>query len=292
VHAVGNVVSKVGPWVGVIVHGLQSIVSMIPGVGTVVSDVLATAESAFDELSAIVGGNPLEGAIKAAYNYATATVPGASAIRFVLDPVVNMMLSLVLKKEPVESAIMQGILADVPDSPKIGPLTPRSVASTLGHLIVSHLGVRQSKPGTKPSKPAPLSAAQGGITKGAPIVVHPNPAVHAQVIAKSHATGAAVPSKKAPVLQRPAIAKATAPPTPPPKPAAKPLPIAKPPGVPHAAAPAHPSSPPHPAAMPAPALVMPPAPAASAPPRPGMPAGATHWHCQPLPGGQWACAWQ
>lgn len=61
----------------------------------------------------------------------------------------------------------------------------------------------------------------------------------------------------------------------------------KPPGVAHAAMPVHPSIEPHPTAAQAPALVMPPAAA-----RPGIPPGATHWHCQPLPGGQWACSWQ
>ena len=60
----------------------------------------------------------------------------------------------------------------------------------------------------------------------------------------------------------------------------------KPIGVAHAATPVSPAIPPHPTAAPAPALQMPPS------SKPGIPPGATHWHCQPLPGGQWACSWQ
>lgn len=299
VHAVSNVVAKVGPWVGTILHGIQSIVSVIPGLGTVVSDVLATAESAYDELAAIAGGNPLEGALKAAYNYATATVPGAAAIRFVTDPVVNTLLSIATKKEPIESALMNGILSDVPASPAIGPLSPRSVVASLGHLIVSHLGVKQSPPGAKAIRPAPMTPAQGGIAPGQPIVVHPSPAVHAQVLAKSAAVGAQTPHKLVKMTTRPAVtaAKAAAPagapppvaaPAPAPAPvmpsatAAAALPV-KPLGVAHAAAPAFPGTPPHPTAQQAPAL---------APAKPGAAPGSQLWRCAPLPGGEWACSWQ
>jgi hypothetical protein len=59
----------------------------------------------------------------------------------------------------------------------------------------------------------------------------------------------------------------------------------KPPGAAHAATAVHAAVAPHPTAASAPA-VTPPA------RRPGMPAGTTHWHCAPLPGGQWACSWQ
>ena len=308
VHAVGKVVSKIGPWVGTIVHGLQAIVSLIPGIGTVVSDVLATAESAFDELSAIVGGNPIEGAIKAAYNYATSTVPGAAAIRFVLDPVVNTLLALAFKKEPVESAILNGVLSDVPNSPQIGPLTPRSVASTLAHLIVSHLGVKKTPPGAHPPKPAPLPPSAGGIVRGAPIVIHPDPRVHQAVLAKSHAVGRQTPHKLVvnfhgrrdvfTALKQPPHPAMPPRPSPPPKrvplrlvrphphaPPTHPALVSKPMGLAHAAAPAHPASPPHPTAQQAPAL----APAARGP---GLPPGSSYWRCLPMPNNEWACSWQ
>jgi hypothetical protein len=296
VHAVKDVVAKVGPWAGMIIHGLQTIVSLIPGIGTVVSDVLATAESAFDELSAVLSGNILEGAIKVAYNYATATVPGAAAIRFILDPVVNTLLELAFHKEPVEDAIMNGVLKSVPDKPQVGPINPRSIAQTLAHLIVSHLGVKKTPPGQKPKAPPPLPAGHA-IMPGQPISI-PNlhPDVHAAIAAKAHAVGKATPSKLVKPVARTAVATAKATPTaaqlasliPRPMPAVPKAVAVKPPGAAHAAMPAHPSTPAHPTAAPAPALALPPGPSR----QPGMPAGASHWHCQPLPGGQWACSWK
>lgn len=255
VSDVSKVVNAV-PW-GEILHDVQAVVSAVPGLGTAVSEVLAAAESAIDFLSE----GPLVAGIKAAYNFALAAVPGASALRTVLDPVVNTAIGMVKSKQPVESAVLDGLLANVPDAPGFGPITPRSVVSTIAHFIVSHLGVKKTPgyvPKSKPSTAAPphpaLKAPPPKVTKPpyVPPVMHIPPG-HPMAPAK--------------------------PPAPPPKV----VPLKAPPAVAHAAMPVHPSIPPHPTAAPAPSLVMPPTPAA--PPK-------TTWHCAPLPNGHWACAWQ
>ena len=194
VSDVGKVVSTVakaaGPWVGTIIHGIQAAVSVIPGLGTAVSDVIAAAETAYEAAVALAHGNVFEAAIHGAYNFATGTIPGASALRPILDPVVNALIGLTVKKEPIEAAVLDGLLSQVPDSPKIGPLSPRSIAASIGHLIVSHLGVKQSK-----GSPPPKSVA----AKPMPAAVHPllNIPLHAPVVVKAKA-----PAK--PMLVRPA----------------------------------------------------------------------------------------
>lgn len=240
--AVGKGLSAV-PW-GDILHGVQAAISVVPGLGTAVSDVVAAAETAYESAAALLHGNPLEAGIHAAYNFATASIPGASAIRPVLDPVVNSLINMTAGKQPIESSVLDGLLASVPDAPKIGPISPRSVAASLAHLVVSHLGVKKTPGHTPASTPS--------------AVVHP-------AVVKVHA-----PHKPAPTVH----------PLPPAH-VVKPMAL-KPAGVAHAATPAHPAAPPHPTAMAAPSLT------------PSRPAGTpgTTWHCQPLPGGHWACAWQ
>jgi hypothetical protein len=248
VSAVSNVAqsvtSAVGPWVGDIVHGAEAAVSLVPGIGTAISDVLATAESAYDAAAAALSGNPLIGAIDAAYNYALSTVPGGAALHFVLDPVKKALEDLAFKKEPVESAVLDGILQDVPDAPKIGPVSPRSVAASIAHLIVSHLGVKNT-----------------GRASGASVKTPPKPALKA--------VPPVVPPKAMPLHLAPGGMRRIAP-------------VKKPLGVPHAGV--HVSL----ARQLAPQL----APMARAPGSPGAPPGATHWHCTPLPAGEWQCAWR
>lgn len=253
VNAVKNVVSKTGPWAGDILHGLEAITSVVPGLGTAVSDVFASAESAYDTLSALLSGNPLEGAIKAAYDFAMASIPGAAALRFVLDPAVGMLLALVVRKEPVESAVLNSILASVPAGPA------RDVVASLARMIVSHLGVKKTTSG---AKPAPVN----------PSAVSVDP----RALAAAHATGSATPRMRPPP-GRPSVRRAIV------LHAPKAGTLIKPPGVAHAATPASPAVPPHPTAHPAPGL--------AAPRTPGAPPGASQWHCAPLPGGHWACSW-
>jgi hypothetical protein len=156
VSKVASTVAKdVLPWAGTIIHGIQAAVSVVPGLGTAVSDVIAAAETAYEAAAALVHGNFFEAAIHSAYNFATASIPGASALRPMLDPVVNTLIGLTVKKEPIDSGVLDALLSNVPDTPQIGPLSPRSIAASLAHLIVAHLGLKHNpKAGPPKSKPA------------------------------------------------------------------------------------------------------------------------------------------
>jgi hypothetical protein len=272
-----DALSQAGSWAGTIVHGVEAAVSLVPGLGTGVSDVLAAAETAFGTAMTLLGGgSALEAAIRAAYNFALASVPGAAALRFVLDPAVNTLLALAVRGEPVESAVLNSLLASVPDSPNLGGLSPRSAASSLAHLLVDHLGVRPSVPGSPPPpRPQALPASHGGITPGGPIDVHP------QVAAAVHAKASRLPRKVVTFGRSVPSPRPSSPLHLPPS-----LPSAlKPPGAAHAATPVGPSIAPHPTAVQAPSLA--PAAAAVHALHPG-----TEWHCAPLPSGDWACGWQ
>jgi hypothetical protein len=153
VSKVASSVVTAVPW-GDIIHGAQAAVSVIPGLGTAVSDVLATAETVYESAAAIASGNPLAAALHAAYNYATASIPGAASIRFILDPVVNTLIDLTGKHEPVESMVIDQLLQKVPDAPKVGPVSPRSIAASLAHIIADKLGVKKSPNYTPKSQPA------------------------------------------------------------------------------------------------------------------------------------------
>lgn len=167
-----SVATNVGPWVGDVLHGVEAAVSVVPGLGTAVSDVVAAAETAYDSAAALLHGNPLEAGIDAAYNFATASIPGAAALRPILDPVKAVLIGMTVKKEPIDSTVLDGVLANVPDDPKIGSLSPRSVAASLAHLIVSHLGVKHKK-----GAPPPRSRAAAK----PPAPPHPN-VVHAPLV--------------------------------------------------------------------------------------------------------------
>lgn len=253
VSKVASTVLNVAPW-GDIIHGVQAAVSVVPGLGTAVSDVIAAAETAYESAAALLHGNPLEAAIHAAYNFATATIPGASAIRIVLDPIVNTLIGLTVKKEPVESAVLDGLLTAVPDAPKIGSLSPRSVAASLAHLIVDKLGIKKTPGHVPQSKPA----AKPPAAKSAPKVVLKKPPPKMPDLSN---------------LSRLDLSQAGAA-------AAAAAAAAKLPGVAHAAMPVSPAIAPHPTAAQAPSLA--PSPAST----------KTTWHCAPLPGGHWACSWQ
>jgi hypothetical protein len=274
VHTVSNVVNDVAhvvkavPW-GDILHGVQAAVSVVPGLGTAVSDVVAAAETAYESAAALLSGNPLAGAIHAAYNFATATIPGASAIRFVLDPVVEVFISLTEKKEPIESALLDGILTKVPDAPSFAGVSPRTIAASIGHLIVNHLGMKHTGTHTNPAPGATLVTHLNlNLPAAGPA---PTPLVHtaaqyraamAHKAAQQHAAALHAPLHVAP---HPAIHMGP-----------RPSRMAKPMGVPHAA------------------LHVTHAPPRAAPLRPGSPGappGATHWVCKRQHDGSWACRW-
>jgi hypothetical protein len=164
VHTVSNVANDVAkvaskvPW-GDIVHGIQAAVSVVPGLGTAVSDVIAAAETAYDAAAAALSGHPLLGAIDAAVNFALATVPGGSALRIVIDPAKKLFEDIVIKGEPPASSAIDAILAAVPDSPKIGPLSPRSIISSIGHLVIGHMGMKHTGQGSTPASTAAPAVA-------------------------------------------------------------------------------------------------------------------------------------
>jgi hypothetical protein len=160
VHSVSKVVNTLGkvPW-GDIVHGIEAAVSVVPGLGTVVSEVIATAETAVNAVEAVASGHPINFAIEAAYNYATATIPGASAIRIILDPYVHKLLDLADGKTMAESREIEKMIQSVPDSPKIGPLSPRSVLASLCHILIGHLGMKNTHTPGVPIVVTPLARA-------------------------------------------------------------------------------------------------------------------------------------
>jgi hypothetical protein len=198
-HAVQPVIKAVQPIVqtakeivdkvplGAILHGAEAIVSLVPGLGTAASDILATAETAYEAARAALHGNPLEAAIHAAYNYALASVPGAAALRFLLDPVVDFLINLTVKHEPVESAVIDALLKQVPDTPKIGPLSPRTVAASLAHVIADKLGLRntgRARPGQRVVLPAHAA---------------PHPALHPLIAPQLHLAHLAAPHLASPL---------------------------------------------------------------------------------------------
>lgn len=263
---VAKAVSSV-PW-GDIIHGVQAAVSLVPGLGTAVSDVIAAAETAYDMAAAALSGHPLLGAIDAAVNFALGSVPGGGALRIIIDPAIKFFEDVVIKGEPVESAALDGALAAVPDSPKIGPLSPRSIVSTIAHLVINHLGMKNTGQGKTPPTTAPTNAPMP-----APVVpVHTGPSpISLALAARGRARAAAAPARA---------------PAPAPRPAPRPVmhlalspPGPKRPGIPHAVVHVDQA---HSIAQAQ----------RVKPGSPGAPPGATHWHCQPLPGGQWQCQWR
>jgi len=181
VHTVSNVANDVAkavssvPW-GDIVHGIQAAVSVVPGLGTAVSDVIAAAETAYDAAAAALSGHPLLGAIDAAVNFALATVPGGGALRILIDPAMKFFEDVVIKGEPPGSAAFDATLAAVPDSPKLGPLSPRSIVSSIAHLVIGHMGMKHTGQGSTPASAAapPLTV----MPKAAPVPQHVAPVVH------------------------------------------------------------------------------------------------------------------
>ena len=133
---------------------------------------------------------------------------GASALRIVLDPVVNTLINLTANKEPIDSAVLDGLLASVPDSPKFGSLSPRSIAASLAHLIVNHLGVKHSKsappPKSKPAAPPPPHVVAKSPVK--PFFIIPPTALHPAAPTPPHVIN--IPAIHAAA----AVAKATKPP--------------------------------------------------------------------------------
>jgi hypothetical protein len=218
-------IASVVPW-GDIVHGAEAAVSVIPGLGTAVSDVIAYGETAINAVDAVLSGSPLKFAIEAAYNFATASLPGVAAIRIVLDPFVGKLIDMAVSKAMPTSDELNKFLNGVPDKPKVGAVSPRTILASLIHIVVGHLGVKNTS-GTPAKAPAVQSA----------------------------------PAQKAP---------------------ASPPASSKPLGAPHAAvhvdAPKPMSNVPGGANRPVTHVTT-------------TPAGAFHWHCEPMGNGKFSCTW-
>lgn len=131
-----DLVKKI-PW-GDVVHSVEAAVSVVPVLGTAVSDIIATAEVAYEALTA---KSPLEFAIRSAYTYAMASAPGADALRPALDPTVDALVRIAVDQEPPTSALLHAVVDEVPDSPKIVSLSPRSVAAQLAKVICAHRSI-------------------------------------------------------------------------------------------------------------------------------------------------------
>lgn len=181
VHSVSKAVNTLGkvPW-GDILHGIQAAISVIPGLGTAVSEIIATAETAVNAVEAAASGSPLKFAIQTAYTYALATVPGAAGLRLVLDPYVNRMLEMAVSKALVDSGEIQRMLDKVPDHPKFGKISPRSVLASLAHILIGHLGLKNTsgRPAAAAPMPAPMRAAYA---RPGPAFVKPRGIAHAAV---------------------------------------------------------------------------------------------------------------
>lgn len=187
------------PW-GDIVHSAEAAVSVIPGLGTAISDVIAYGETAVNAVDAVLSGSPLKFAVEAAYNFATASIPGAAAIRLILDPYVRRLLDVAMSKALIESGELDKMLSGVPDKPKIGSVSPRTILASLAHLVVGHLGMKNTsgKPTPKPS-PAPLHTVPAPAPVVKPVGV-PHAAVHVDAPVPMSNAPAPHPGAPAPVV--------------------------------------------------------------------------------------------
>ena len=102
-HAAVTLSPEQVPW-QTIADTLEAATSVVPVLGTAVADVIATGEVLIDALKA---GSPMEAALRAAYDYAMASIPGAAALRPILDPVVDMLIRIAAGGEPVKAAVLQ-----------------------------------------------------------------------------------------------------------------------------------------------------------------------------------------
>jgi hypothetical protein len=129
------------PWAQ-INSAIQAAVSVVPVLGTAVSDVLAAAEIAINAFQALASGEWLKLALLAAYKFALANIPAAASLRLVLDPAVDAIIRIALGGEAPTSALVHAVVDSVPDAPKIGHLSPRTIAASLMQIVVEHRGLK------------------------------------------------------------------------------------------------------------------------------------------------------
>jgi hypothetical protein len=118
---------------------IESVSSMVPVLGTAVSDIVASAVVLADELSS---APPLEKLVNAAYDYALASIPGGASLHGTLDPVVDAIIKVALKGERLSNVIIDDIAKQAPDHPDIEGINPRRIATSLLVIVAHALGVK------------------------------------------------------------------------------------------------------------------------------------------------------
>jgi len=121
-----------------VAHDLEAATSTVPVLGTALADVVATAEVLYD---AVTSTDPLEAALRAAYDYALASAPGAAELRQFIDPVFDLLVRIVVQHQKPTAALVATAVDQAPTSPQIGALSPRSVAASLAAFVVSKMGM-------------------------------------------------------------------------------------------------------------------------------------------------------
>lgn len=121
-----------------VAHDVEAASSTIPVLGTAAADIIATAEVLYD---AVTSTDPLEAALRAAYDYALASVPGAAELRRFIDPVFDVLVRIVVQHQKPTAAVIATAVDQAPTDPSIGSLSPRSVAASLASFVVSKTGL-------------------------------------------------------------------------------------------------------------------------------------------------------
>ncbi len=132
-----NVVVADIPWQD-ISDAVEAAVSNVPLLGTAVSDIIATAEVLYEFATT---GNKLEFAIKAAYAYLMASTPDLASLRPVLDDGVDGLLKIAFEGVSPTHAVIDELLAKVPDHPSIAGYSPRSIVASLAAVLMHKMGI-------------------------------------------------------------------------------------------------------------------------------------------------------
>jgi hypothetical protein len=134
---ISDAVSEAAHALDVVLKTVQTVASLIPGVGQVVNGIVTAAEAALDALGGMSG---LQIALDTAYHAALAAVPGAEALAPMLDPIMGILKNVAGGQSITKAALGQA-LTSVPDQPNIGGLSPRSVAGSLASWLASKVGI-------------------------------------------------------------------------------------------------------------------------------------------------------
>jgi hypothetical protein len=164
----------------------QSVVSLVPGVGTGISAALGAG------VAALEGGNPIELAIRIAYG----AIPIPPGIRQITDTVVDGVLALIEHPHDLTDVVVQIARDKVPHG------LPRDVFDTLVQLIVKRMPIQKVAGGLVEhyvSQYAPAFAGHGldAAMKG----LHVDPSAVAHIADVAHAAPVAAISRGARMIQ-------------------------------------------------------------------------------------------